>query len=281
MKALGAILGGAIAGAIGAVIWAVVTHYSGYEIGWIAWGIGGLVGIGVRLGTAGSGGIGHGGTAAIIALTAVLGGKWAAVRIEVSAFLADDDATVSALADIVVAEREEAGTPVRMPSIESVESLRAMYPRDVWGEAVRRWESMDPQQQDAMRAVPALANPHIWLVTLSDAVVEEFESDGRDVDWPPGMDVDSAWREAHYPADVWAEAQTRWDAMSETDRETYKVAVTQHLAEGMVFNEQEMLNWGFMQSFTLFDILWVGLAVVTAFKLGAGQQIVPEAAETL
>ncbi len=278
---LGGTIGGVLGGLIGAALWAAVTHFSGWEIGWIAVAIGGLVGLGVQIGTGRQGGIGPAGTAAIIALAAVLGGKWAAVRIEVSAFLADDDATVSALADIVVAEREEAGTPVRMPSIESVESLRAMYPRDVWGEAVRRWESMDPQQQDAMRAVPALANPHIWLVTLADAVVEEFESDGRDVDWPPGMDVDSAWREAHYPADVWAEAQTRWDAMSETDREIYKVAVTQHLAEGMVFNEQEMLNWGFVQSFTLFDILWVGLAVVTAFKLGAGQQIVREAAETL
>ena len=28
--------------------------------------------------------------------------------------------------------------------------------------------------------------------------------------------------------------------------------------------------------FTIFDILWVGLAVVTAFKMGAGMQIVPE-----
>jgi len=222
MKSLGAILGGSIGGLIGAVIWAVVTHYSGYEIGWIAWGIGGLVGVGVRLGTSASGGISHGGTAAIIALVAVLGGKWAAVRFELSAFMAADDAPLSVIAGTIVVEREEAGTRVPMPPEEYAESLREMYPPDVWNEALRRWEAIDPQQQDAMRALPPLANPQIWLVWLADDVVAQFESDGRDVDWPPGMDIESAWREAHYPADVWAEAQTEWDAMREPDREAYK-----------------------------------------------------------
>ena len=276
MKSLGAILGGSIGGLIGAVIWAAVTHYSGYEISWIAWGIGGLVGVGVRLGTSGSGGISHGGTAAIIALVAVLGGKWAAVRFELSAFMADDDAVLIVIADTIVAEREEAGVRVPMPPGEYAESHREMYPSDVWSEAVRRWEAIDPQQQDVMRALPDLANPQIWVVWLADDVVAEFESDGRDVDWPPGMDIESAWREDHYPADVWAEAQTRWDGMSESDRDAFKASVTREIGQEMALGEQEMLNWLFLQSFTIFDILWVGLAVVTAFKLGAGMQVVPE-----
>lgn len=272
MKPLGAILGGSIGGLIGAVIWAVVTYSSGWEIGWIAWGIGGLVGVGVRLGTSGSGGISHGGTAVIIALVAVLGGKWAAVRLELSAFMAGDDAPLGVIADTIVAEREEAGIRVPMPPEEYAESLREMYPPDVWSEALQRWEAIDPQQQDAMRALPPLANPQIWLVWLADEVVAEFESEGRDVDWPPGMNVESAWREAHYPADVWAEADTRWDAMSEPDRAVYKAQLEQDMALG----EQEMLNWWFLQSFTIYDILWVGLAVVTAFRLGAGLQVMPE-----
>ena len=272
MKPLGAILGGSIGGLIGAVIWAVVTYSSGWEIGWIAWGIGGLVGVGVRLGTSGSGGISHGGTAVIIALVAVLGGKWAAVRLELSAFMAGDDAPLGVIADTIVAEREEAGTRVPMPPEEYAESLREMYPPDVWSEAVQRWKAIDPQQQDAMRALPPLANPQIWLVSLADEVVAEFESEGRDVDWPPGMNFESAWREDHYPADVWAEAQTQWDAMSEPDRAVYKA----QLEEDMALGEQEMLNWWFLQSFTIYDILWVGLAVVTAFRLGAGLQVMPE-----
>jgi hypothetical protein len=36
--------GGAVAGLIGAAIWAAIGYFSGLEIGWIAWGIGMLVG---------------------------------------------------------------------------------------------------------------------------------------------------------------------------------------------------------------------------------------------
>ncbi len=276
MKSLGAIIGGSIGGLIGAVIWAAVTFYSGWEISWIAWGIGGLVGVGVRLGTGGSGGISHGGTAAIIALVAVLGGKWTAVRFELSAFMAADDAPLSVIAGTIVAEREAAGTPVPIPPAEYAETFQEMYPPDVWNEALRRWEAIDPQQQDAMRALPPLANPQIWLVWLADEVVAQFKSDGRDVDWPPGMDIDSAWREAHYPADVWAEAERQWDAMSEPDREAYKAFVTLQVEQDMALGEQETLNWWFLQSFTIFDILWVGLAMVTAYQLGAGMKTMPE-----
>ncbi len=122
-----------------------------------------------------------------------------------------------------------------------------------------------------------LANPQIWIVWLADEVVMEFVRDGRDLDWPPGRNIESAWHETHYPADVWAEAQTQWDAMSELDRDAYKASVTREIEQEMALGEQETLNWWFLQSFTIFDLLWVALAVVTAFKLGAGMEIMPEA----
>ena len=40
------IIGGALGGLIGAVIWAGISYFTGYEIGWIAWGVGGMVGLG-------------------------------------------------------------------------------------------------------------------------------------------------------------------------------------------------------------------------------------------
>jgi hypothetical protein len=43
------IIGGLIGAAIGAVLWAVVTAVTGYQIGWMAVGVGALVGAGVRL----------------------------------------------------------------------------------------------------------------------------------------------------------------------------------------------------------------------------------------
>ena len=270
MNMIGAILGGALGGLVGAAVWAAVTYYSGWEIGWIAWGIGGLVGLGVHLGSRGRGGITPAGTAVILAIAAVLLGKWAAVRVELSAFMATDDAPLSVIADAIVADREMAGRPVRMPPEELAESMREVYPPDIWNEAVQRWEALDPQQQDAARTAPMLVNPQVWLVWLADEVVEDYEQRNRAVDWPPGMDTDTAWHQSHYPADVWAEAVGRWDAMSRQEQAAYKATVTREIEAGLAFGEQEALTWWFIQSFTLFDILWVGLAVGTAAKIGAG-----------
>ena len=46
---LGGLGAGAVAALIGAVIWAVVTDASGYQIGWMAIGVGFIVGYAVRL----------------------------------------------------------------------------------------------------------------------------------------------------------------------------------------------------------------------------------------
>lgn len=42
------IIGGAVGGLVGAVVWAAVTYLTEYQIGWLALGVGFLVGLGVR-----------------------------------------------------------------------------------------------------------------------------------------------------------------------------------------------------------------------------------------
>lgn len=271
MKGLGAIIGGGIGGLIGAAIWAAVSHFSGYEIAWIAWGIGGLVGLGVLLGTRGEGGKVHGATAAVIAVAAVVGGKWASVRLDLNEFIRDDQSAVSVIADIVVAEREEAGETVRLPTPgDDAEHARDYYPRDVWAEARRRWNEMDAAEQDLARELPALANPDIWIVWIADDVVVEYEDAGRPVAWPDGMDIEVAWREAHYPADVWADAQARWDEMAPGERESFEAERIAMIREDQAYGEQVLMSWAFRQSFSPFDLLWLGLAIYTAAKIGAG-----------
>ena len=44
-----AVIGGIIAAAVGAAIWAVVTVVTGYQIGWMAVGVGFIVGFAVRI----------------------------------------------------------------------------------------------------------------------------------------------------------------------------------------------------------------------------------------
>src|SRR5262245_18226819 len=106
MHMLGGILGGSVGGLLGAAIWVAVAFWGRYELGWIAWGIGGLAGMGVYLGGRRQGGITAGGTAVALAVSSVLLGKWGAARAVVEAWLQGDGQPISAIADVVTAERE-------------------------------------------------------------------------------------------------------------------------------------------------------------------------------
>ena len=69
-----AIGAGIAAALIGAILWAVITVFTGYEIGYMALGIGFLVGFAVRLGN--GTGIVFGGVGAILALLGCLLGNF-------------------------------------------------------------------------------------------------------------------------------------------------------------------------------------------------------------
>ncbi len=72
-------LAGAIAGAVaGAAVWAAITYFTGYEIGYVAWGIGAAVGGGAAL--LGGEGATSGLVCAVLALAAILLGKIAATH---------------------------------------------------------------------------------------------------------------------------------------------------------------------------------------------------------
>ena len=48
MAAIRWLVGGLIGGATGVVIWVLIGYFAHYEVGWIAWGVGFLTGLGVR-----------------------------------------------------------------------------------------------------------------------------------------------------------------------------------------------------------------------------------------
>ncbi len=72
------LLGAAIGGAVGAGIWAGVASTTGYEVGWIAWGVGGLTGAGCSLGARKYAGAMSGIVAAATSLAAIAAGKYIA-----------------------------------------------------------------------------------------------------------------------------------------------------------------------------------------------------------
>ncbi|MEO1007405.1 MAG: hypothetical protein AAFX79_02455 [Planctomycetota bacterium] len=155
-----ALVGALVGGIIGATIWGVIAYHTGYEIGWIAWGVGVLCGIGAVAGSGGRTGDGTGILAAVVALAAIAGGKLAAWEVsysdaeqmfETTEF--DDDILMSLIADDVAQQYMEEGIEIDWPVGMTYEDawLEEDYPADLWDDAMARWESSSPADQQIIR----------------------------------------------------------------------------------------------------------------------------------
>ena len=79
------VLGSAIAAFVGMMVWFYLIKWTGYQIGYAAWGVGFLTGVGARVvGCKGSMALGV--FAGICALTAIIGGQYLAMKVEVDKY---------------------------------------------------------------------------------------------------------------------------------------------------------------------------------------------------
>jgi phosphate/sulfate permease len=162
---LNGIIVGLLCGIIGATIWAGVTYFTGYEISWVAWGIGGLVGFGFTFASRRSGAL-YGFIASIITIFSILGGKFAYTDLIIgeemgsktdfieysqSEFL--DELIISYLSDEIIAELESSGETVEWPPDVDPEAAteEADYPRNIWAQANTRWNEMSTEDQHLYR----------------------------------------------------------------------------------------------------------------------------------
>lgn len=150
-KAVGAALIGAV---IGAGIWAGITYATNREVGFVAWGIGGLVGLAVRLAAQESDGPKFGFLAAGVAILAIVAGKFLAISMMVSDMNFDgiqvtDQDIIVEFADDICKDRQAKGKRVNFPAGMTLEKAnkREDYPTDVWQEATKKWNALGPAEQ--------------------------------------------------------------------------------------------------------------------------------------
>jgi len=151
---------GAAAALVGALVWSFIANISGYELGLVAWGIGGVIGFAVI--ASGSSGLKTGIACGILAMAAILGGKYmiySGVQDELAAALA--------------------GSREQVHAIYDVEMEAASAYAGVMGDRSRRQFMIDYQYTDSS--------------TVSDEELESFmETDGMRlssyVDFQPSFD---------------------------------------------------------------------------------------------
>ena len=217
MKSL---VAGIVAGLIGAGVWAAIAYFAGYEVGWIAWGVGGLVGIAVRF--------------------------FSEPEVVPTGDAADD-----ALNELR-AEADQLGPGV----IAAVVAIAAV----LLGKFAAVWLLV------GNLSGAAFEDEELLISYIADEVVEEYTAAGRAVSWPPGSRPEQAAAQADYPSDVWSDAVERWNAMSPEDQDAFKEATA---AMYQALLTQGAAGSFLLSSFSMFDLLWFGLAGWTAFKLGA------------
>ncbi|MEL7473606.1 MAG: hypothetical protein AAGK04_09840 [Planctomycetota bacterium] len=102
---------------------------------------------------------------------------------------------------------------------------------------------------------------------IADETLADYEAAGYELDYPPGADLDFPTREGDYPVRVWSEASGQWEEMSGFERQELREQV---IAERRAFHAV-MVIAAFFGSFGVFDLLWMFLAVGSAFKLAASE----------
>jgi hypothetical protein len=214
MMPLKGLLGAVVGATLGALIWIAIGYYTGFEVGYIAWGVGLLAGIGMQFAGSERLSPATGALATVAAVLAILIAKYAVVEMVMADALADIPAASEIGADAGIAR-------------------------------------------------------------IADEVVNEFDAAGKTVQWP--AEDDDATTEESYPADVWREARTRWEELPADEQATRLEAVRTEYEESLEQLVAGLRKQAFIESFSGFDLLWFGLAAITAYKVGAasGSQTPP------
>lgn len=104
---------------------------------------------------------------------------------------------------------------------------------------------------------------------IAEQIIEEREAAGEPIDWPdipPAMPEEMA--AMMYPDDVLAEAKARWEGMLPSEQDDYREAHLQYVEDTVAYFDDEIKKEGFKESFGVLDIVFFGLALASAFKLG-------------
>jgi hypothetical protein len=208
------VLGGLCGAAAGVVVWVLVGYFAHREVGWIAWVVGFLAGLGVRYAAHLGGGdasLGKGILATVIAVAAIFTAKFL-VFLLIVAGTAKDREAVRDFANGMLKED--------CPAIATIA-------RDIAAQATKR---------------------------------------GETVAWPPGVSATTASKESDFPPRIWSDALLRWlDSGTPQEKEQKGKRFAASLRLSDLTREPD-----FGDSFSPFDLLWFGLAIITAFKVGVG-----------
>ena len=121
---------------------------------------------------------------------------------------------------------------------------------------------------DAMQKIASamMSQDNTAIAEIAREIAAQKTSQGETIAWPPGVSATAASKEQDFPANIWSEAVLRWFERGDPqEKEQRRQRLRASAQFSLLVHEP---NFG--DSFSPFDLLWLGLAVVTAFRVGVG-----------
>ena len=119
----------------------------------------------------------------------------------------------------------------------------------------------------------SLDDDEVVVSYIADELIYEAQGEGVDVRWPAGVDPEMAASASDYPSEYWAQADAIWSEMSSSERTEYREHLVASRSAWVDSLRAEAKRSEFLASFEPIDLLFFGLAIVTAFKLAASPRI--------
>ena len=178
-----------VAGVVGAGIWAGVSYALEVEIGWIAWGIGLLVGAAIAGGSGGEGGLPAVIAAVVITVASICAGKYAAIHFAVERVMSEanpdgmkapfnDEWIILSMIDETAIDREASGEQLNWPVGMSYEDAyeRQDYPADIVADIDSYWDGLSESDRESVRGEYRLYYDSIDADM--DSIVSSIKSEG-------------------------------------------------------------------------------------------------------
>ncbi len=125
---------------------------------------------------------------------------------------------------------------------------------------------------NAMLEIPDISEitPDQMIARSATDIAEKYEASGKKLDWPSESDSPDVLLQEIYPPEVWGEAQKQWQKLSPQQQQAEMEQAKADFENAIEQFETDFRNEALTGSFSPWDLLWFGLAAVTAFKIGSG-----------
>lgn len=133
-----------------------------------------------------------------------------------------------------------------------------------------RWAWRPSGLSDEIRGSDLSALANSGSIEFVIDKLDPIQAEGKKLAWPRNMNYELAEQPTDYPKAVWKEAKARWESKSAEEQTAEIDAQTEMMDQMQAMFRDQLTKEAFKESFSPIDLLFFGLAIFTAFKLGSG-----------